>query len=232
VAQSNPDPNALAGMPLFRGVPAHELERLAPLMHERTFPAGTSVITAEEPGGGAYVILSGSVKVYVTHTDGTEVILAILGPGEIVGEMSLADSLGRSASVRALEQTTLVSMDQHTFRRLLGEIPQMSHNLVGILSRRLRFANAHARSLAALDVHGRVAAQILAFAREYGEPQPEGGVLIPLRLTQTELAGLVGASRVRVNQALGYYRKRGSISVARDGRITVHDGEALAHRAR
>jgi CRP/FNR family cyclic AMP-dependent transcriptional regulator len=61
---------------------------------------------------------------------------------------------------------------------------------------------------------------------------PDGGVLIPLRLTQTELAGLMGASRVRVNQALGYYRKRGSISVARDGRITVHDEEALAHRAR
>jgi CRP/FNR family cyclic AMP-dependent transcriptional regulator len=82
-------------------------------------------------------------------------------------------------------------------------------NRAGLL--RLRLADTHIRSLAALDVHGRVAAQLLAFAREYGKPQPiGGGTLIPLFLTQTELAGLVGASRVRVNQTLSYYRKRGA----------------------
>jgi CRP/FNR family cyclic AMP-dependent transcriptional regulator len=70
-------------------------------------------------------------------------------------------------------------------------------------------------------------------SREYGEPQPDGrGTLIPLRLTQTDLGGLVGASRVRVNQALGYYRKRGDVSLDKEGRITVHDEEALARRAR
>ena len=85
--------------------------------------------------------------------------------------------------------------------------------------------------LAALDVHGRVAAQILAFAREYGEPGT-GGVLIPLRLTQTDLVGLIGASRVRVNQDLVYYRKRGGISIDGDHRIVLHDAEALVRCAR
>jgi CRP/FNR family cyclic AMP-dependent transcriptional regulator len=75
---------------------------LAPLLQERSFPAGASVLTAEQPGEAVYILLKGSVKVYVTHTDGSEVILAILGTGEIVGEMSLADSLGRSASVTTL----------------------------------------------------------------------------------------------------------------------------------
>ena len=219
-------------MPLFRGVPARELERLTTLMHERTFPASTNVITAEEPGEGAYVILSGTAKVYVTHTDGTEVILAILGTGEIVGEMSVADSLGRSASVLTLEDSTFLWMDRRSFLSSMEEVPAIARNLVGILSRRLRLADTHTRSLAALDVHGRVAAQLLAFAREYGEPLPEGGTIIPLRLTQTDLAGLVGASRVRVNQALGYYRKRGNISLDEDHRIVVHDEEALARRAR
>jgi len=114
----------------------------------------------------------------------------------------------------------------------MEEMPAIARNLAGILSRRLRLADTHTRSLAALDVHGRVAAQLLAFAREYGEQLSDGGTFIPLRLTQTDLAGLVGASRVRVNQALGYYRKRGSISLDRDHRIIVHDQEALERRAR
>ncbi len=178
------------------------------------------------------MILSGTAKVYVTHTDGSEVILAILGPGEVVGEMSVADSLGRSASVLTLEDSTLLWMDRRTFLSSMEEMPAIARNLIGVLSRRLRLADTHTRSLAALDVHGRVAAQLLAFAREYGEPLPDGGTLIPLRLTQTDLAGLVGASRVRVNQALGYYRKQGSISLDKDHRIIVRDEEPLARRAR
>ncbi len=233
MAPGDPNPATLSGISLFRGVPAQELERLAPLLHERTFPAGANVITAEERGKSAYVILEGSVKIYITHTDGSEVILAILGPGEIVGEMSAADSLGRSASVMTLEDSTLLWMDRHTFLSSMEEMPTIARNLVGILSRRLRLADTHTRSLAVLDVHGRVAAQLLAFAREYGEPQPDGGgTLIPLRLTQTDLAALVGASRVRVNQALGYYRKQGSISLNKDHRIIVRDEEPLARRAR
>jgi CRP/FNR family cyclic AMP-dependent transcriptional regulator len=229
---ATPDPATLSEVTLFRSLSSEQLTKLAALLHERIFAAEANVMTAEEPGGGAYVILEGSVKVYITHTDGTEVILAILGPGEIVGEMSVADSLGRSASVRTLEDTTFLWMDRRTLLSSMEEIPAIARNLVGILSRRLRLADTHTRSLAALDVHGRVAAQILAFAREYGEKLPDGATLIPLRLTQTDLAGLVGASRVRVNQALGYYRKRGNISMDRESRITVHDEEALAHRAR
>ena len=230
---SSTDPAALSRMPLFQGVPARELERLAPLLQERSFPAGASVLTAEQPGEAVYVLLKGSIKVYLTHTNGSEIILAILGTGEIVGEMSLADSLGRSASVRTLEDSTFLWIDRKTFLSSMEEVPAITRNLLDILSRRLRLADTHTRSLAALDIHGRVAAQLLAFAREYGEPLPGGGgTLIPLRLTQTELAGLVGASRVRVNQTLGYYRKRGSISLDKDHRITVHDEEALARRAR
>lgn len=226
------DPAVLSEVALFRGLSPEQLAELASLLHRRGFEAGANVMTAEEPGEGAYVILGGSVKVYITHTDGTEVILAILGPGEVIGEMSLADSLGRSASVLTLEDSAFLWMDRRTFLSSMEEMPYICRNLVGILSRRLRLADTHTRSLAALDIHGRVAAQILAFAREYGEPLPSGGTLIPLRLTQTDLAGLVGASRVRVNQALGYYRKRGSISLDNDHRMIVHDEEALVRRAR
>jgi CRP/FNR family transcriptional regulator, cyclic AMP receptor protein len=226
------DPAILSEVALFRDLHSEQLSKLAARLHQKTFPSGANVINAEERGDSVYVILEGTAKVYVTHTDGNEVILAILGPGEIVGEMSAADSLGRSASVMTLEDSTLLWMDRHTFLSSMEEMPAIARNLIGILSRRLRLADTHTRSLAALDVHGRVAAQLLAFAREYGEPLPDGGTLIPLRLTQTDLAGLVGASRVRVNQALGYYRKRGSISLDKDHRIVVRDEESLARRAR
>ena len=226
------DPAILSEVSLFRDLHSEQLSNLAARLHQKTFPSGANVITAEERGDSVYVILSGTAKVYLTHTDGTQVILAILGPGEIVGEMSAADSLGRSASVLTLEDSTLLWMDRHTFLSSMEEMPAIARNLIGILSRRLRLADTHTRSLAALDVHGRVAAQLLAFAREYGEPVPDGGVLIPLRLTQTDLGGLVGASRVRVNQVLGYYRRRHDISVDKEGRIIIHEEEALARRAR
>ena len=101
------DPAILQKVALLRGLPPERLEELAPMLHERSFPANTNVITAEERGEGVYAILSGTVKVYVTDAGGAEVIIAVLGPGEIVGEMSLADSLGRSASVLTLERSTL-----------------------------------------------------------------------------------------------------------------------------
>jgi len=97
------DPTGLSELALFKDLSSEQLSKLAPLLQERAFPGGAGVITAEEPGAGAYVVLFGSVKVHVLRPDGAEVILAVLGPGELVGEMSLADSLGRPADVVALE---------------------------------------------------------------------------------------------------------------------------------
>src|SRR3712207_4899386 len=231
LAPGNPNPATLSGMALFRGVPAQELERLAPLLHERGFPVGATVMTAEQPGEAVYVLLRGSVKVHLLTPDGVEVILAVLGPGEVVGEMSLADSLGRSASITTLEESVFLWIDRTTFRSGIEGSPILARNLADILSRRVRLANAHLLSLAALDVPGRVASQILSLSREYGE-ETEEGVRIPIRLTQSDLAALVGASRVRVNQALGFFRKRSAISSDRDGRIIVLDADALSRRAR
>lgn len=208
-----------------------EIERVLPLVGRSGFPAGATLMLADHPGEALYFILSGSVKVCVEREGGSEVALAILGPGEILGEMSVADSLRRSASVATREESVLLWMGRGSFASVLAETPAISANLVSILSRRLRLANARAASLASLDVRGRVATQILAFAEEYGE-EVSDGVRIPFRLTQTDVAGLVGASRVRVNQVLGHHKKRGHISVGKDHRITVHDFEALSRNVR
>ena len=125
----------------------------------------------------------------MTRSDGSEVILAILGAGEIVGEMSVADSLGRSANVITLEETSFLRIDRRSFQASVEGLPTMALNLTNILSRRLRLANAHLRSVAAMDVPGQVAAQLLALAREYDVPSSRNGTLIPLPLTQSDPAG-------------------------------------------
>jgi len=223
--------DVLARIPLFRGLPHSELSQLLEHLHERPFAAGANVLIAEQPGEAVYVILSGSVKVYTIRPDGTEVVLAVLGSGEVLGEMSVVDSLGRSASVVTLEEATLLWMDRRTFRASVDSSRVLSGNLAEVLSKRVRLANARLISLASLDVPGRVAAQLLSLAREYGEETPEG-TRIPMRLTQAELAALVGASRVSVTQAVGQFRKRGAISTGKDGRVHIHDEEALVRRAR
>lgn len=224
-----PEPDTLAQVALFRGLTTEQLSKLSTLLGYKRYAAGSEIITASQPGEIAYIILHGSVKVHMHQPHG-EVIVAILGASEIVGEMSLVDSLGRSASVTTLEPSTLLLIDRANFLAILQEMPKITYNLMDILSRRLRLANLHTHSLSRLDVYGRVAGQLLAFAQEYGEAQPNGDVLIPLRLTQSDLADMVGASRVRVNQALSYYKRRNYLAINQDRYIVVHDMAALSRR--
>ncbi len=223
-----PDLDALGQIALFRDVPAAQLEKVRALLHRATFPAGTNLFTVEQPGEVAYLILSGTVKIHIEQADGSDVILAILGPGEVVGEMSVVDSLTRSATVETMEESTVLWIARASLWECLQTMPALASNLVRILSRRLRFANQQIQALATLDVYGRVARQVLAFCEEYGQPATKGSVLIPLRLTQSDLAALVGASRVRVNQVLVEYQRRRYLSIDQRLRITVHDRDALA----
>ncbi len=223
---------AVADSPLFEGLSPADLERIAPHAHEKSFGAGAEIIVRDQPGHVVYVIAEGSVKVFVERFDGTQVILAVLGPGETVGEMSVVDRQGRSANVATLQDSRLVWMDRERFRDALREIPEMAYNLTRMLSRRLRLANDSLETVAALDVKGRVARQLLSLALEYGEVIADESRRIPIPLTQTDLAAMVGASRVRVNQALGEFRRSESISIEREGFVTIRDWAALARRAR
>jgi CRP/FNR family cyclic AMP-dependent transcriptional regulator len=223
-----PDTSVLANVPLFKGLSQKDWNRLNESIYGRIFLAGTNIITAEQPGEVVYVILRGAVKIFMDQVDGTRVILAILGPGDVVGEMSLVDSAGRSANVITMEDSQLLWMDRRSFQRNLELIPQLSANLVRILSLRVRLANEQIQALATLDVYGRVARQFLAFTEKYGETGEAGDVRIPIRLTQSDLAELVGASRKRVNQVMVDFKRNGYLLVDAEGYVTVHQREALA----
>ncbi len=225
------DPNALAEIALFRGLPPERLRRLNDQLHKKSVPAGTNMITAEQPGEVVYILLEGTVKILIEQMDGREVILAFLGAGDTVGEMSLVDSAGRSANVMTMEKCTFLWMDRNTFHDLLKNVPEFTQNLVRMLSSRLRMANEQIQSLSSLDVAGRLARQILAFAERYGAPTEEG-TRIGLRLTQTDLAELVGASRERVNQVMVDFRQKGYLAVDSAHRILVHKAQELARLCR
>jgi len=225
------DAAALETIPLFRGLTAAEQRQLLDLLGVSTFAAGVHILTAEEPGDVVYIVLAGTVKVQVDRSDGTSVILAMLRAGEVAGEMSLLDRLGRSATVVAMEQSTLAWFTNTDFWRCLHSMPTMAFNLAGIHSRRLRLSNSHVVALATLDIEGRLADQLLALADEYGEATAHGGCRIPFRLTQGDLAALVGASRVRVNQILVSWKQKEVLTV--DGRhvVTLRNRRALDEMA-
>lgn len=224
------DVDMLARLSLCAGLSLEQLTAMAAHLHQRTVPAGTTLMMVEQAGEVAYLIHRGTVKVSVDQLDGTEVILALRGPGELVGEMSLIDQRGRSANVVTLDKCTLLWVDRATFGGWLETMPALTMNLLRLLSRRLRLANARTLALATLDVNGRVARQILAFADEFGEPADGQAVLIPLRLTQGDLAGMVGASRIRVNEAMVAYKRQSLISVDSHHQITVLNPPALARQ--
>jgi CRP/FNR family cyclic AMP-dependent transcriptional regulator len=223
------DPSQLGDLELFQGLAAEQLAQLNQLLRACSVPAGSNFITADQPGEVVYVLLAGTVKIYISRADGREVILAFLGPGDTVGEMSLVDSAGRSANVVSTEPSRLVWMDRASFQASLRAMAPLANNLVRLLARRLRFANEQIQALCTLDVPGRVARQILALADRYGQPQPGASdqVKIPLRLTQSDLGEVVGASRERVNQAIVLFKQQGYIAVDGEHRIHVLDRQGL-----
>ena len=222
-----PDAKDLGKLELFRELSAAELTQVNELLGRTKFPTGAMILTADQPGEIAYIVLEGTLKVSTIEANGRELTLALLGPGEIVGELALADRAVRSADVTALEPSVLVWIDRGTFERLRRDIPGITENLLRLLARRLRLANAQLQAMATLDVHGRVARQLLSLADVLGEEGADGGVRIPLRVTQSDLAALVGATRVRVNEVLVGFTRRHQIEVDRQHRITILDRAGL-----
>lgn len=217
---------------LFDSIPEADLQKIADLMHWKKFSAGSTIITAEQPGEAVYFILQGTVKIHVEQADGSVVVISILGAGDIVGEMSVLDNSTRSASVVTIEESTLLWMDRNAFTECLKTVPLVTYNLARILTKRLRLANDQIRALATQEVESRIAYHILVFADQYGKVDTNGDILIPIRLTQSDIASLVGASREHTNKVLVSYKERKYISVGQNYHITIHNKHALASRCR
>lgn len=198
----------LARIPLFARLTEQDLKTIGRHAIGRRYGAGTVVVQEGGPSDTLYVLTNGRVKVYVSDEDGAEVILAFLGAGEVFGEMALIDEASRSASVMTVEPTELLFIPKSGFHDSLAGNPAFAVNLIRMLAGRIRLLNENVKSLALLDVYGRIARVLLNLAKPQGER-----LIIDQRLTHQELASMVGSSREMVSRIMKDLERGGYISI-------------------
>jgi CRP/FNR family cyclic AMP-dependent transcriptional regulator len=206
----------LRSIPLFEGVAEAELRALAERTVTRSYPKQAIIVSEGDDSDSLYLILAGRVKVYLSDEAGKELILAIKGPGQYFGEMVL-DSQPRSASVMTLEPAQFAILSRADFKQFLLRHAEVALQLIENLIRVARGLNQNVRSLAMLDVYGRVARILLELAVDQGG----GKLVIPEKLTQKDIAARVGASREMINRILRDLTTGGYVSVEA-GRITIN----------
>ncbi|MCY3559004.1 MAG: Crp/Fnr family transcriptional regulator [Chloroflexi bacterium] len=215
----------LRNVVLFRGMPPQMLEELGRRLRPDRYRAHSDIFHEGDEGSTLYIILSGAVKIYIPSLDGREVVLAVHRKYDLLGEMSLLDDDPRSASATTIEDTEVVKLSRHDFLSVLDRHPEAQRAIIDVLVARLRATNQSIQDAYLLDVPGRLARRLLAIANEHGEPT-EDGVDIGLRVSQQELANMIGASRVAVNKQLQQWRKQRIVDVNRQ-RVTIVNRSAL-----
>ena len=207
----------LKAVPLFASFPEDQLRMLTTMVTRRSASRSTTIMAGGDATDSLYIVLSGRLKVMMSDSDGKEVILSILGPGEFFGEMGLIDDEPRSASVVTIEPCELLSISKRDFKKCLLENSDMSMAVMRGLVRRLHEADRKIGSLALLDVYGRVARLLLDMAENVN-----GEKVVTKRLPKQDIAKMIGASREMVSRVMkdlqtgGYIEMRGSSIVLRD----------------
>ncbi|ERH18599.1 MAG: Crp/Fnr family transcriptional regulator [Actinomyces graevenitzii] len=220
----------IARIPLFERMSPEEREELRGMMSQTTLRRGEVLFNEGDSGDRLYILLTGKVKLGHTSVDGRENLLAVLGPGEVVGELTLFDPGPRSTTATAVATTELLALEHNQLMGFIDSHPTLAKDMLRALAVRLRRTNIALADLVFSDVPGRVAKALLDLAERFGAPT-EDGIHVPHDLTQEELAQLVGASRETINKSLAEFVSRGWIRL--EGRaVTLIDVERLKRRAR
>lgn len=221
--------DVLGGTTLFGGLPPELLESLAAACVQRVYPRDQYLWYQGDPGDRLVVVAAGLVKVVVHSEAGDQIVLAALGPPEVLGELALIDEGPRSASVIAAEETTVLMIQRPVLLRLMRQDTALLEAMLRSIGALLRRLTEQTADLVFLDLGGRMAKLLLRLADEHGH-WVDGVTVLDLRLNQTDLAQMVGASRPAVNRILQSFVSRGFVSI--DGHtIAIHDQTALKRRA-
>ena len=193
--------DVLMSAPLFTALDVEAAAALKASMEERRLLRGDILFAEGDPGDRLYVVTDGKIKLGHTSTDGRESLIAIMGEGEMFGELSLFDPGPRTSNATALTDATVLGLGHGGLRPWLTGRPEVAESLLQALAQRLRRTNEALADLVFSDVPGRVAKALLDLGERFGRPTADG-LLVAHDMTQEELAQLVGASRETVNKAL------------------------------
>jgi CRP-like cAMP-binding protein len=215
----------LGRVPVFSTLEQDDLGRIAQLAVPRSFEPGQIVFREGDASDTCYIVRSGRARAIREHADGRTITLATFGPGDIFGELAMFEDELRSATVEAVQDTSVVAVLGPDMRRLMVEHPEISMRLVVALGRRLRETNDRLAKQSFQTVQSRVAvvlSELVAQAVAAGAPVQE----VLLTATQADLAKLAGSSRESASRFLAVLERAGVISQGR-GRLVVHDPSAL-----
>ena len=207
-----------------------EADDLHSVGRRRRYGANVTLFHEGDEPGPVVVLLSGRAKVASLSSAGREVIVAVRGPGDLLGELSAIDGEPRSATVTTLEEVEALLVPGSAFAAFLEHCPRVALVILRMVAGRLRYADAQQADFAAHDVVGRVAHRLVELSERFGATRDEGRIEIELPLSQEELAAWTGASREAVSKALQLLR---SLRIVETGRrhVTVLDVEALRARS-
>jgi CRP-like cAMP-binding protein len=218
-----PERRILETTQLLGALPPDTLETLRKQATTRKVARNEVLFRQGDSASEMYGIVSGRVAVLTRSPDGRESLVAVLEEGSLLGELALFDNGPRSAEARALEETSLVVLGYDAVRAAIDAHPMILWVIVRLLARRIRDTDESLADAVFLDVPARTAKRLLDIAGDAEQ--------FRLPMTQEDLAGLVGASRERVNKALSLFTRLGWIEVEGRNRYRILDREALSERA-
>ena len=216
----------LASVSIFSSLDEKELDLLLQATTTKRLKPKEVLFRKGDPGNQLYGILSGSLKVMATGSDGKDVIFTLLGSGDIIGEIALLDTEERSAGAVAVESTELLTLHRRELIPFLESHPRAVIGLAGVLAAMVRRLSERAEDRQTMPLPGRIAKRLLSLGRKHGKRPIVGGP-VEVRLPQQDLADLVGTTRESVNKQLRLWVEAGTVEIGR-GRVVLKNPEALA----
>jgi CRP-like cAMP-binding protein len=222
--------NTLPGPSLLSGLPGRLSTDLFAGAKSVRLAADEVLFLAGDPGDGCYRIEDGLLKVTMVSRSGTERILAFLGPGAIVGELSMIDGRPRSASVVAVRDAALSFLGRAAFEAFAQKHPDVYKSLVTLLATRLRETDAVVAAGSFLPLRGRVACTLLELAENFGQDVGTGRIVIRQKIGQSDLAAMAGIARENVSRILNDWKRRKLVSRL-SGYYCLENKAQLEHEA-
>lgn len=217
--------------PLFSVLRGEDMRDLAGKFHLVRYRRGEVIFREGEPAERLFLIDEGKVKLTIASPTGQELLIAVLGRGQIFGELAVVDRSTREMDARAMQDCKLFSLASDVFWSMIEGRPALARRLLELMARRLRRADQASQDLVFFDAPTRLARKLLELAEEHGEANGDGRIMVQTRVTQEEMAQMVGVSRESANRLIASFAGRGWIEW-NDGRPVILRPESLMRRAR